>query len=147
MDGPARASRERLTVLFDRDCGLCQWTARKLRQLDDGVHLDLIALQDAPGSSDPVVRDVATRHALERALHVVQRDGRVVVGGAAMLAILDELPGATIRRAWRTIPGSRRLVDVAYAIVAGHRDAIGRIVQRGDPGALVCRVERPVGVT
>src|SRR5918992_3478363 len=113
MDARGPASAERLVVLFDRDCGLCQWTVRKLQRLDRGVHLDLVALQDAPEASDPVVRDVAREHALERALHVVHRDGRVAVGGAAVLAILEVLPGGTVIRAWRDIPGSRAMAGIA----------------------------------
>jgi predicted DCC family thiol-disulfide oxidoreductase YuxK len=146
MDARGPASAERLVVLFDRDCGLCQWTVRKLQRLDRGVHLDLVALQDAPEASDPVVRDVAREHALERALHVVHRDGRVAVGGAAVLAILEVLPGGTLIRAWRDIPGSRALAGIAYSLVAGHRDAIGRIIRRDDHGAVVCEVERTTRV-
>lgn len=146
MDRGRSDPPERLVVLFDRDCGLCQWTVQKLRQLDRGARLDLVALQDAPNAPDPVIRDVAEKHALEPALHVVHRDGRVAVAGAAVLAILDVLPGKSVMRAWRNIPGSRRLLEIVYAIVAGHRDAIGRLIQRDDPGSLVCRVERPAGV-
>jgi predicted DCC family thiol-disulfide oxidoreductase YuxK len=116
----------RLTILYDRDCGICWLTARSLRRWDRGGRFAIVPLQDAARSRDPRLVEAATVYALEDELHVVDAAGRVAAGGDAALAIIDALPGGRALRPWAALPPFRALARLAYAWVAGHRRTIGR---------------------
>ena len=126
-----RASR-RLVALYDADCGFCTATARWLARRDHERRVTFLPLQAAAASSRPRIRVVARTHDLAAALHVLdEASGRVDVGGHAILALLGVLPR------WRTIarlaavgPGPG-VVDMAYRLVAGHRDRVGRLLRLG----------------
>ena len=115
----------RLTVLYDRDCGICGLTARTLRRWDRNDRFELVALQEAATSRDPRLVGVAAVHALEDRLHVVDEAGHVAAGGDAALAIADALPGGWLLRPWAAVAPLRRLVALGYAWVAGHRRLVG----------------------
>ncbi len=128
-----------LTVLFDRDCGFCNWTVRQLRGLDRHRRLAFVSLQSSASIPyRPELAAVAATYPLAEAIHVVRRDGTVEARGRAMLAILDVLPGAWLLRPWTRLPGVSRLADALYDPVAGNRVALGRLVVRDDPA--VCDV-------
>ncbi|HEY8169151.1 MAG TPA: DUF393 domain-containing protein [Candidatus Limnocylindrales bacterium] len=130
------ADDQTLTVLYDRDCGFCAWTAARIRRADRHARVRLLALQEA--GDDPRIAALVADRDLHCALHAVRGD-RISSGGAAALDILERLPGGPIIRAWRTLPGSRPLAEAAYAIVAGQRDRLWRLVG-GDAGANSCDV-------
>ncbi len=131
-----------LTVLFDRDCGFCNWTVRQLRGLDRHGRLEYVALQSATSARDrPELAAVAARYPLAESIHLVRRDGSVVAGGRAMLAILDALPGAWLLRPWTRFPGMALLADLLYSPIAANRHSLGRLVARNDP--VRCDVDRP----
>ena len=114
-----------LVVLFDRDCGVCQWVAAQLRSLDRRRRLELLSYQDAGADpSRPDLGEFVATHPVDDALHAVTSDGRVFVGGGAALALLDRLPAGWLFRPWAVIPGMRALVDVAYRVVARNRQRI-----------------------
>jgi predicted DCC family thiol-disulfide oxidoreductase YuxK len=115
----------RLTVLYDRDCGICGLTARTLRRWDRDGRFVLVPLQAAAGSRDPRLVGVAAVYALEDQLHVVDEAGHVAAGGDAALAIVDALPGGWLLRPWAAIAPLRRVVSLAYGWVAGHRRQVG----------------------
>lgn len=116
----------RLTILYDRDCGICGLTARSLRRWDRRGRFAVVPLQEAARSRDRRLVGVAADYALEDELHVVDEAGRVAAGGDAALAIIDALPGGRLLRPWAALPPVRALVRLAYAWVARHRRAIGR---------------------
>jgi predicted DCC family thiol-disulfide oxidoreductase YuxK len=116
----------RLTILYDRDCGICGLTARSLRRWDRRGRFAIVPLQEAGHSRDPRLAEAATAYALEDELHVVDEAGRVAAGGDAALAIIDALPGGPLFRPWAALPPVRGLARLAYAWVALHRRAIGR---------------------
>jgi len=123
-----------LTVLFDRDCGFCNWTVRQLRALDRDRRLSYVPLQSAASlPARPDLAVVAATYPLADAIHVVRRDGTVEARGRAMLAILDALPGAWLLRPWTRLPDVARLADALYDPLAAHRQALGRLVAAGDP--------------
>ena len=112
------AGPPRLVVLFDRDCGLCQATARVLRRWDRLGRLELVPLQAVAGWS---------ARSLAETLHVVdEATGRVTRGGDAALAIAAALPGGRIVRLLRLAGPFRWVVGRAYDLVARNRRAIGR---------------------
>jgi predicted DCC family thiol-disulfide oxidoreductase YuxK len=122
-----------LTVLYDRDCGLCQATIRQLRRWDRHGRLAMLPLQSAPVSGDPAVRTAAAESPLASALHVVAADGRVYAGGDAALAIVRELPGGHLLDPWREVAPFRWVVGAGYDAVAGHRHEIGRALRLEGP--------------
>lgn len=134
-DAPrARSQTAELTVLFDRDCGFCNWTVRQLQSLDRHRRLDYVALQSAPSVAQrPDLASVAAGHPLSESIHVVRQDGTVEARGHALLAILDVLPGAWLLRPWTRLPGISRAADALYDPLAAHRHVLGRLVARGDP--------------
>jgi predicted DCC family thiol-disulfide oxidoreductase YuxK len=116
----------RLTVLYDRDCGICGLTARNLARWDRAGRFSIVPLQSAAGGEDPRLTDVAARYALADELHVVDSAGRVASGGEAALAIVDALPGGRLLRPWAAFGPFRRLVSIGYRWIARHRNQIGR---------------------
>lgn len=136
-------TRQRITVLYDRDCASCAWTMRQLRSLDRRRHLEWVPLQLASTRPDrPDLAAVAQGHSLERAIHVVLPDGGVRAGGRAMLEILAVMPGGWLLRPWMRLPGVASLSEVVYRRIAAHRDAWGRLVQR-DRGVSACDADAP----
>ncbi len=130
-----------LTVLYDRDCGLCQATIKQLRRWDRRGRLAMVALQSALASSDPAIRTAGAGSPLESALHVVAADGRVLAGGDAALAIVHELPGGHVLDPWRGVAPFRWVVGAGYDAIAGHRHEIGRALRLEGPA---CDVPPPV---
>jgi predicted DCC family thiol-disulfide oxidoreductase YuxK len=116
----------RLTVLYDRDCGICGLTARTLARWDRAGRFSIVPLQLAAGGDDPRLAEVAVRYALTDELHVMDSAGRVASGGEAALAIVDALPGGRLLRPWAAIGPFRRLVSIVYRWIARHRGQIGR---------------------
>jgi predicted DCC family thiol-disulfide oxidoreductase YuxK len=134
------ADRPALTVLYDRDCGLCQATVKQLRRWDRRRRFAMLPLQSAPASGDPAIRTAAAESPLESALHVVAADGRVLAGGDAALAIIHELPGGGILDPWRGVAPFRWVVAAGYGAIAGHRHEIGRALRLEGPA---CDVPPP----
>ncbi len=125
--------RAAVTVLYDRDCGLCQVTVRHLRRWDRGRRLEMLPLQSAPASDDPAIRTAAAEAPLESALHVVVADGQVFAGGDAALAIVHELPGGHLLDPWRKVGPFRWVIGAGYDTIAGHRHEIGRALRLEGP--------------
>jgi predicted DCC family thiol-disulfide oxidoreductase YuxK len=131
LTGPRRAAASsdvgRLVVMYDRDCGLCLATARRLRRWDRHGRLELLSLQDAAVSDRPVVASTARTHPVLAELHVLdEATGRVDAGGDAALAIAAALPGGSLVRPFRRIGPVRWIVGGLYNFVARNRHAIGR---------------------
>ena len=123
----AAAAGPRLVVLYDRDCGVCAFSARRLRRWDRAGRLELLPLQAAAGSGRPELERAARERPLIDALHVVdERTGRVRAGGDAVLSIASVLPGGALVRPIAAIPPFRWAVGAAYDLVARNRDRIGR---------------------
>ena len=121
------AGHDRLTVLYDAECGVCRLTVRALRTLDWRRRLAFMPLQRfvgmAPG--DP------TRRRLRWALHVRDGQGRWFRAGDAMLRIASELPVLVPLSVIGRLPGMSRPVEAAYRAVAANRHAISRILRIG----------------
>ena len=133
-DGP------RLVVLYDRDCGLCTASARRLRRWDRRGRLELLPLQDADVSDRPILAERVRGLPLTAALHVVdERTSDVRAGGDAVLAILAALPGGAAARVVGAIPSVRWIVGVGYDAVAGNRHRIGRWLRLEGPACDVPR--------
>jgi len=122
---------ERLTVLYDADCGFCTRSARLLRWLDARSRLDIRPLGGAPEIADSPAIEV-----LREAIHVRDRDGRWSVGGAALVRISREISVLRPAGIVAGFPVIRRLVEPGYALVARNRHRISRLL-----GDETCRID------
>lgn len=119
------AERDRLTVLYDAECGVCRLTVRALRQLDWRARLRITPLQrfEASAPDDP------TRRRLLWALHVRDGDGRWNRGGEAMLRIASVIPVLVPLAIVGRLPGMSGPVEAAYRLVADNRHVISRLLR------------------
>jgi predicted DCC family thiol-disulfide oxidoreductase YuxK len=127
------ARSNRLTVLYDDDCGVCRDTIRQLRRWDREDRLEFLPLQRAASSGRPLLERLAAGGHLPDAIHVVDEStGRIVSGGHAALAILDALPGGWLLRPWASLPPTAQAVDVVYRVAARHRDRLAWLMGMRD---------------
>lgn len=135
----------RLVVLYDRDCSFCAWSARRIWDLDRRGRLEFLALQDAATSARPELVRAAAERPLMDAIHALDvEDGTILVGGRAMIAIFEELPGGALVRAWVRLPFIPPLIDLGYRVVARNRHRIGRRLGLAGPACTVpTRPRRP----
>lgn len=132
--------RPHLIVLYDRDCGLCTASARRLRRWDRHGRLVMLPLQDATGQGGTELAATVRGLPLTAALHVVdEATGRVEAGGDAALAIGRALPGGWIVGIIGRIPPGRWAIGVGYRVVARHRRRIGRWLRLEGPSCVVPR--------
>jgi predicted DCC family thiol-disulfide oxidoreductase YuxK len=108
------------TVLFDADCGLCRWSAERLRRWDRAGRLRFVALRTPEADGLLPHLTPAERTA---SWHLVGPDGEVASGGSAVPRVLALLPGGRpLSAVTGRFPGA---TDRAYRLVADHRARIG----------------------
>ncbi len=130
--GDARTPRDdRLTVLYDADCGFCTHSARVLLWLDHGRALRLSPLQRAAGG----IPGAPPLDTLLASMHVVDRQGRWSVGGAAWMQVLERIPVTRPLAIVGRLPVIDRVVDATYRAVSAHRHRLSRLL-----GVRACRV-------
>ena len=116
---------ERSAILYDADCGFCRWSLGVILAWDRRRRLRPVALQDAEAQ-----RLLAGMPRAEqmRSFHVVERDGRVQSGGAALAPLGRALPGGgPLVALAAALPGP---VERGYRLVADHRGVLGRPLSR-----------------
>jgi predicted DCC family thiol-disulfide oxidoreductase YuxK len=122
---------ERVSVLYDEDCGFCRWTADRLRAWDRHRRLAFAPIQGERGET--LLAGIAPEARLDAA-HVVTPDGRVRSGGAAVAAVLQLLPWASpLAAVVRAFPGT---TDRAYRWTGSRRTWFGARL-----GAAACPVD------
>ncbi len=118
----------RSVLLYDADCRLCRFAARRVAGLDRRGSLALLGLRDAP--ADRLLEHVSED---ERgsSLRLVLPDGRVLTAGAAALGVLDRLPITRPLARSAALLHAQPAVEALYASVARNRDRLGRLVPDG----------------
>jgi predicted DCC family thiol-disulfide oxidoreductase YuxK len=116
---------ERAVVLYDRDCGLCVWSAERLRAWDGRrERLRFVPLRSP--EADELLRGIDP-DARAGSWHLAVGD-RVWSGGAAIAPVMRLLPGG------RPLSGLAerfpRTTDVLYRLVAENRSMIGAALGR-----------------
>ena len=128
-------SREPLTVLYDRDCGICTQVSRALVRLDHGARLRLVALQTAsiPGAPPP--------ESLAESLHAVDGAGNWFRGAEPSSrsagACRALRPVALVAR----LPGAIVVLEIGYGLVADNRQRLSGVL-----GLKACRVPQSSSV-
>jgi predicted DCC family thiol-disulfide oxidoreductase YuxK len=118
-----------LTMLYDRDCGVCTHVARVLARLDSRGRLQLVSLQAAERP------DLPPRAELLALLHVVDASGHYSVGGAAIVEIARRIPLLWPISVTAKLPLAMALLDLFARTVANHRRGISRLL-----GLQTCQV-------
>ena len=112
-------------VFYDRECGLCVWSAERLRTWDRRrARLRFVPLRSAEADDALAGIDPDTRMA---SWHLAIGD-RVWSGGAAIAPVLRLLPGG--RAPARLAESFPRTTDVVYRLVAENRARIGASLGR-----------------
>jgi predicted DCC family thiol-disulfide oxidoreductase YuxK len=116
---------EQAVVLYDRDCGLCVWSAERLRAWD-GRRRRLRFVPLRSPEADDLLRGIAP-DARADSWHLAIAD-RVWSGGAAIAPLVHLLPGG--RPLARLAERFPRTTDVVYRLVAENRGRIGTLLGR-----------------
>lgn len=113
-------------LVYDGDCAFCRHWVRRLREWV-GDEVELLPQQHPDCRKRYPDLDPG---ALAESVHLVEPNGRVHRGGAAVAHALRSLPiGPGILWTYRHLPGAAPLAEAAYAWVARHRARISRTWQ------------------
>jgi predicted DCC family thiol-disulfide oxidoreductase YuxK len=116
----------RWTVLYDADCGLCQWLLSGLLRWDRAQRLRPVALQRP--EADDLLEELTPDERMA-SWHLISPTGERYSGGAAVAPLLRLLPvGRLPAAAFARLPG---VTDRAYRWVASHRSQLSKRVPRG----------------
>ena len=116
---------DHLTILYDGDCPVCCRKVRFLRRRDRQNRLRFADIRD------PLFQPLETGidfHTLEKKIHALQPDGRVLTGMEVIRAAWKEI-GLGWLIAPTGWPGLRPLFDALYRFVAANRHKIGRLIK------------------
>ncbi len=122
----------RLTVLFDADCGFCEWSSEVVARLDRHRAIRFVPLSKAAA----VLPGALPVETLLASMHAVTPDGVWLRGGEAWLRIMALVPALRPLAAIGRLPLLCHLVEPGYALIARNRHRLGRLVGRAS-----CRVE------
>jgi predicted DCC family thiol-disulfide oxidoreductase YuxK len=112
----------RPVLLYDGNCGFCRRWVRRLQRWDRGEAIEYVAAADRGAVVGlPPLSDAA----LDRAMHLVTRDGQVYTGARALPPLLPILPGGRLLAPLMRMPGVQPLADRLYAWVAARRHRFG----------------------
>jgi predicted DCC family thiol-disulfide oxidoreductase YuxK len=112
-----------ITVLFDEDCGLCRWSADKLRLWDSERALSFVGIRSATGDRLLAGMDMPARLA---SWHAAASNGAVWSAGAAIPVVARRLRGgAPIAWLAEAFPET---TEHLYRWVTAHRPEIGRLL-------------------
>ncbi|HXP29145.1 MAG TPA: DUF393 domain-containing protein [Solirubrobacteraceae bacterium] len=111
-------------IVYDRDCGFCRWSLRKVLAWDRRGRLTPLALQDA--DAERLLAAIPERERFE-SWHLIAEDGSVYSAGDAVTPLLRLLPGG--RPLAAIAAAFPRLTDRAYVLIARNRSTLGRLVR------------------
>ncbi len=120
----------RATLLYDGGCALCARLVATVRAWDVDGRIECLPYQDP---SVPARFPRIAPAALARRLHLVEADGGVTAGAAAIERLLRWLPrGRSLAWVFR-LPLAGPLAARAYDLVARHRHRLGCGTHCGGP--------------
>jgi predicted DCC family thiol-disulfide oxidoreductase YuxK len=114
----------RAELLFDGACGYCRRWIERWRERFAAGGIACRPYQDALSDSAPPLDE------LSRAIHLIDSDGRVHRGAAAVFRAQAAVPGEGWRWwSYRRVPGFAPLAELGYRIVAANRALVSRVVR------------------
>ena len=132
-----RAGGGRWTVLYDADCGVCNWLLAALLRWDRAARLRPLAL-GRPEAGE-LLNDFSPDERMA-SWHLISPAGERASGGAALPPILRQLPGGRIpAAAFARFP---RLTERGYRWMAEHRSQLSKLVPAGAKRRAGHRVRR-----
>jgi predicted DCC family thiol-disulfide oxidoreductase YuxK len=116
---------ERLTVLYDVDCGFCRWALGWILRWDRRRRLAVEPIQGSVGSG--MLAELSAEQRLG-SWHIVDGLGKRASGGAAFAPLLAVLPGgAPLARLAHSAPA---VVNAGYRFVSRRRRFWARLLSR-----------------
>jgi predicted DCC family thiol-disulfide oxidoreductase YuxK len=109
-----RPSQPEFTVYYDGHCAMCTSLIGVVRASEKGHEFELCDMH-----ADPAMP--FDKAAVAREIHVVDRQGAVYRGAAAILKILGEYPGWSLVAKVGRSPLVRPILPLGYAVVAANR--------------------------
>jgi predicted DCC family thiol-disulfide oxidoreductase YuxK len=108
-------------LVYDGDCTFCKlWIARWREETGDAV--EYARLQDAASRFPEVPREE-----FERAVQLIEPDGSVRKGAAAVFRSLGSGGRPLNQWSYERVPGFAAITEFAYRFIAGHRELAHRI--------------------
>ena len=117
------SDQRRWSVLYDADCGFCNWLLSALLRWDRDARLHPIALQRP--EADDLLQELTPAERMA-SWHLISPTGERRSGGAALPPLLSELPAG--RLAGACLARFPRLTDHGYRWVAEHRSQLSKWV-------------------
>ncbi len=111
-------------IIWDGDCGFCQWSVRRIMAWDRRGVLADVARQKCP--TPPLTDDIRQR--TDREVVVVTRDGKVLGGADAVLFLYGETRSRVLAGLLR-LPPFIWIARVVYRWVANHRILVSRLLR------------------
>jgi predicted DCC family thiol-disulfide oxidoreductase YuxK len=108
-------------LVYDGDCSFCKlWVARWQDETGDVVDY-------APWQATAARFPEVPRTEFERAVQLIEPDGRVWSGAAAVYRALGAAGRGLNRWSYEHVPGFAAASEFAYRLIAGHRDLAHRV--------------------
>jgi predicted DCC family thiol-disulfide oxidoreductase YuxK len=132
MSRPIRP-RNAVTVCYDGACSLCTESVARVQRLYRGRDINWVPYQGLADSDPELAARLGSRE-LGSALHVIEADGSVRSGAAAVLRIAEIVPRLRLFARLGRLPVVRHLVEPMYGLVARHRHRLSRLIRRVGSG-------------
>ena len=128
-----------LTVLYDGACPLCRREIgiyRGLQPLESGAPVCFADVSDAALPLPEALPPGVTRDQLLARFHVRSRDGELLSGAQAFLALWAALPGWRWLALAGRLPGAAWVMEFTYRLFLRGRPTLQRWASRLDPPGL-----------
>ena len=126
-----RQGAEALTVLYDGACPLCRREMAVYRDLQPLQQDSPVCFADVSNTAVPLPVGT-TREQLMARFHVQDRDGQLLSGAAAFLALWAALPGWRWLAIAGRLPGAAWLMERLYRLFLRWRPMLQRWAARWD---------------
>ena len=114
------------TIYYDGSCPLCATEIRHYRDQDSEQALAFVDVSETGVSLPP---DLGQQQAMAR-FHVMSRDGQLVDGARAFVAVWASLPKWRWAARAAALPGAMRVLEIGYSASLLIRPAISRLFGR-----------------
>lgn len=114
------------TIYYDGSCPLCATEIRHYRDQDAEQELAFVDVSETGVLLPP---DLSRQQAMAR-FHVMSRDGQLIHGASAFVAVWASLPKWRWAARAAALPGAMRVLDMAYSVSLLVRPAISRVFGR-----------------